>query len=98
MACLLLEILMLFSGLYLLFRPNVQLTDRLYLEGQRARIVGIIWILPLPLIIVTGLAIGMLQVLEIFPAELPTLFSCLEPLIVLAALIGSVIYASRSSR
>lgn len=92
MACLIMEILMLLTGLFVIIRPNLQLTDRINLQGRRARIVGLFWIAPLPTAFMLGILLG---ALGLSPDD-NMLILCLEPLLVLGAFVGSVIYARSS--
>ena len=97
MACTILEIIMFLGGIYLLFRPKLDLTDRIYLEGQRARIVGIMWIAPLPLAFILGVLVGVLIGLGAVPEDANWIVSCAETLLVIGVFIGSFVYARKTS-
>ncbi len=94
MACLVIEIIMILGGLYALIKAKLNLTDRFYLEGWRARVVGLIWIAPLPVTFLIGLAAGLLIVVGVFPRSVMDYVRWVEPLAVIGAVVGSIIFAS----
>jgi hypothetical protein len=94
MACLVMEVLMFLTGLYVFFRPNLQLTDRINLLGKRARIVGLIWIAPLPLAFFLGTVLTKAGI----DPEQNSFLMCLEPLLVLGAFTTSLIYARMTDK
>ena len=89
MACLVMEILMFLTGLYVIIRPNLQLSDRINLQGNRARIVGLIWLAPLP----TAFFLGFVLMLFGVSPEEDSVLMCLEPSLVLGSFAASLIYA-----
>jgi hypothetical protein len=96
MACLVVEIMMIFSGLYTLVTAKLNLTDRVHLQGWRARVVGLLWIAPLPVTFVIGLVAGVMMSIGIIPRSATTYISCIEPLMVIGVIIISLIIAFTS--
>ncbi len=93
MACLLIEIMMILGGLYALIKAKLSLTDRFHLEGWRARIVGLFWMAPIPVTFLIGLAAGLLIVVGILPRSVMDYIRWVEPLVVIGAVIGSLVFA-----
>ena len=93
MCLLIVELLLLAGGLYALIVGRVKLTKNLYLEGWRARIAGLFLVAPLPLAFATGILIGVLLGAGILPASAEQYLICIDPLLVLGALAGAVIFA-----
>ena len=93
MACLIIEILMLLTGLYVLIKGKFDLTDRFYLHGWRARVAGLLWIAPLPLAFLVSLVAGVLIGIGILPGSVAIYIPYVEPLLAVAAFIGSIIFA-----
>ncbi len=93
MACLVVEILMILGGLYAFIKARLSLTDRFYLEGWRARVVGLFWMAPLPVAFLAGLAGGVLIAIGILPQSAKVYIAFIEPVMVIGAIIGSLVFA-----
>ena len=93
MACLIVEIMMAFSGLYALVAAKFKLTSRFHLVGWRARIVGLFWIAPFPVSFFIALVIGLLVNLGVFPESAMTYAGCIEPVVMIGAVVGSLAFA-----
>jgi MFS family permease len=91
-----LEIVMLIGGIYALIAGKLKLSKTMDLLGSRARIAGIIMILPLPLAFGFGLVIGLLIGMGILPSSLQSWSWCIEVIIVIACIAGVYGYASAS--
>ncbi len=93
MACLIIEVIMILGGLYALVTARFSLTDRFYLPGWKARIVGLVWMSPLPVTFSIGLATGVLIVLGVFPKSVMDYVGWVEPIAVIGAVVGSLVLA-----
>ncbi len=93
MACLVVEILMILGGLYAFIKARLSLTDRFYLEGWRARVVGLFWIAPLPVAFLVALAGGILIAMGVLPQSAKAYITFVEPVVVIGAIIGSLVFA-----
>ncbi len=92
MCCLIIEVIMLLTGIYGLFSGKLILTDQLSLRGSRARVASIFLIVPLPLALFFGFALGILSGLGYMSeSTLSTVALIMEPLFVLGGLAGVVI-------
>ena len=88
------EILMLAGGFYALIAGKFRLTRNLTLVGWRARIAGLFLLAPLPLVLVAGLFTGLLIGAGVLPLSVVREYAAVvEILLVVAALVGVVIYA-----
>jgi hypothetical protein len=93
MCLLIAEIMMLLGGLYALISGKLSLTKNNRLSGWRARVAGVILILPLPLAFLIGAVLGWLVVAQILPQEALAATGIIELVLVIGALVGSVIFA-----
>ena len=91
--CLLIEILMLVGGLYALVAGKVRLTNKMYLEGWRARVTGLFLAAPLPLALVAGFLMGLLIGAGALPASVESAAVIVEVLLVIGGLVGAVVFA-----
>ncbi len=96
MACMIIEIIMILGGLYALIAGKFNLTDRFYLQGWKARIVGLLWMSPLPITFVIGLAAGIFIALGVFPRSVIDYVRWVEPVAVVGAVVGSLVFAYAS--
>lgn len=93
MCLLIAEIVMLVGGLYALIAGKVRLTNKMYLEGWRARVAGLFLMAPLPLAFLAGLLIGLLIATGGLPASAESAAGIVELLLVFGGLLGAVIFA-----
>jgi len=84
---------MLLGGLYALFAGKLTLTKNNRLVGRRAKVAGIILMSPLPLAFLFGTIVGLLAFAGILPEGTVEVPYIVEIVLVIAALIGSVLYA-----
>jgi hypothetical protein len=92
MCCLIVEVIMLLTGIYGLFSGKLILADQLSLTGGRARIASIFLIVPLPLALFFGFVLGILAGQGFMSqSTLATVSLIVEPLLVLGGLAGVVV-------
>ena len=85
------EIAMLFLGLYSLFTGKFKISKDRVVEGGTARLVGLFWILPLPVMLLVGFFIGATGNFQLFQNRSGALIA-VEVVVVLTCLIvGAVI-------
>ena len=93
MCILILEIAMFVLGLIGLIGGKLPLSKGKTLEGTRARIAGLIILLPLPLALGAGIVIGFLVAGGVLPPDISAYGWCIELLIVFGCLGGAYAYA-----
>jgi hypothetical protein len=93
MTCLVVEIIMILGGLYAFIKAKLNLTDRFYLEGWRARVVGLFWMAPMPVAFLAALAAGILIAMGVLPQSVKVYVAFIEPVVVIGAIIGSIVFA-----
>lgn len=90
------EIAMLILGLYALIAGKLKLSKMMDLQGTRARIAGVIMMLPLPLAFGIGLVMGVMIGMGVLPSSLQGWSWCIELVILVACIAGVFGYASAS--
>lgn len=95
--CLIAEIIMLIGGVYALIAGKITITKEMKLEGTKARIAGLILLLPIIVAFSFGLVIGFLVGLGTIPEDALLLVSAVEVATVLGVLIGLFLYAKANS-
>jgi len=93
MCVLIIEIIMLATGIYVLIAGRIRISQNFYLEGWRARVAGVFLIVPLPLAFLAGMLLGILIGLGTLPQSALEYAGVVDILLIAVALVGLVIYA-----
>jgi len=93
MCTLIIEIVMLASGIYALIAGKIKVSQNFYLEGWRARVAGLFLIAPLPLAFLAGIMFGVLVGTGTLPPSALDYAAFIEIFLMAGALAGVVIFA-----